>query len=79
MNKLLTRGLKYGIKKPNIDYVFCDNGGKPFKKFKTSFKTALKGDKIKSLRFYRFKTHFCQLFGYGQRTVNKLSRHSQLE
>jgi len=40
INYGLTGLLKYGIKLPNTEYVFCDDNDKPFRNINRSWKTA---------------------------------------
>ena len=40
LNSELTNLLRFSIKKPNTEYVFCDENGKPFSNINRSWKTA---------------------------------------
>jgi integrase len=81
MNKLLTETLKYGIKRPNSEYVFSDEEGKPFTKLETSFRTALKRAGIKNFRFHDLRHTFASylvMAGVNIYRVSKLLGHSSV-
>jgi len=74
MNDLLTETLKYGIKKPGSEYVFCDENGEPFTRLDRSFKTALKRAGIRSFRFHDCRHTFSSYWMMSGGDIYKLSQ-----
>lgn len=82
MNDLLTETLKYGIKKPGFEYVFCDDNREPFTRLDRSFKTALKRAGITNFRFHDTRHTFAAYLameGISIYTISKLLGHSSVK
>ncbi|MFH1282051.1 MAG: site-specific integrase [bacterium] len=81
MNNRLIEIFKYGIKKPNTEYVFCDDFGKSFTTIRRSFKTALKRAGISNFTFHSLRHDFaCHalMAGGDIYTISKILGHSSV-
>lgn len=81
MNKFLTETVRFDIKKPGSEYVFCNDKGKPFIHVDRSFKTALKRAGIRDFRFHDLRHTFASylvMAGVSIYTVSKLLGHSSV-
>lgn len=74
MNDLLTETLKYGIKSPGSEYVFCDEKGEPFTRLDRSFKTALRRAGIRNFRFHDCRHTFSSYWMMSGGDIYKLSK-----
>jgi integrase len=74
MNDLLTETLKYGIKSPGSEYVFCDEKGEPFTRLVRSFKTALRRAGIRNFRFHDCRHTFSSYWMMSGGDIYKLSQ-----
>ena len=82
LNYELTRLLKYGIKLPNTEYVFCDENGKAFININRSWKTAKRKAGIRNFRFHDLRHTYASYLvmgGVDLYTVSKLLGHSSIE
>ena len=82
MNDLLTETLKYGIKSPGSEYVFCDEKGEPFTRLDRSFKTALRRAGVNNFRFHDCRHTFASYWMMSGGDIYKLSQilgHSTLK
>ena len=81
MNKFLTETVRFDIKKPGSEYVFCNDKGNPFIHVDRSFETALKRAGIRNFRFHDLRHTFASylvMAGVSIYTVSKLLGHSSV-
>ena len=78
----MTETLKYGIKSPGSEYVFCDEKGEPFTRLDRSFNTALKRAGITNFRFHDLRHCFASYLaidGISIYIISKLLGHSSVK
>jgi integrase len=81
MNNFLTETVRFDIKKPGSEYVFCNDNGKPFIHVDRSFKTALKRAGIRNFRFQDLRHTFASylaMAGVSIYTISKLLGHTSV-
>jgi len=82
LNSELTKLLRFSIKKPNTEYVFCDGDGKPFRNINRSWKTAKRRAGIKNFRFHDLRhtyASYLRMAGVDLHTIGELLGHSSAD
>jgi integrase len=82
LNSELTNLLRFCIKKPNTEYVFCDENGKPFTNINRPWRTAKRRAGIKNFRFHDLRHTYASylvMSNVDLYVVSELLGHSSIQ
>jgi site-specific recombinase XerD len=80
-NEIVQKTIIGVLRHPDSQYVFCSNGGKPYREIKKSFFTAVNKSGIVDFRFHDLRHTFASqlvMSGVDLNTVRELLGHKSL-